>query len=115
MRKLIVLLVIAMFLFGCAKQQVKKDEVTIAPKSAKISVSEYVVKKGDTLWDIAENKYSDPFQWPLVYKANRDEIEDPDLIYVNQQFEIKKDFSKNEIDRAIRQAEDTPTYVPKRK
>jgi len=54
--------------------------------------TEHVVIKGETLWWIAEYKqiYNDPFQWPLIYKANRDKIRDPDLIYPDQVFAITR-------------------------
>ena len=54
--------------------------------------TEHVVIKGETLWWIAEYKqiYDDPFQWPLIFKANRDKIKDPDLIYPDQVFQITR-------------------------
>lgn len=52
----------------------------------------HIVIKGETLWWIAEYKqiYDDPFQWPLIYKANRKLIKDPDLIFPNQDFAIPR-------------------------
>jgi nucleoid-associated protein YgaU len=53
----------------------------------------HVVIKGETLWWIAEYKqiYDDPFQWPVIYRANRDRIRDPDLIYPDQNFVIPRE------------------------
>jgi tetratricopeptide (TPR) repeat protein len=53
----------------------------------------HVVIKGETLWWIAEYKqiYDDPFQWPVIYRANRDKIRDPDLIYPDQNFVIPRE------------------------
>lgn len=47
---------------------------------------DYVVNHGDNLWDIAgaEDIYSDPYMWPRIYRANRDQIRDPDLIFPKQ-------------------------------
>jgi nucleoid-associated protein YgaU len=58
----------------------------------KVTLTEHVVIKGETLWWIAEYKqvYDDPFQWPLIYKANRSQIKDPDLIYPDQVFKIER-------------------------
>ena len=42
--------------------------------------STYVIRQGDTLWDIANAAYRDPFLWPLIWKSNPS-INDPDLIY----------------------------------
>jgi len=53
----------------------------------------YTVKKGDALWWIAEFRqiYNDPFMWPLIYKANRDQISNPNLIYPGQVFNIPRE------------------------
>ena len=42
---------------------------------------EHVVKKGDTLWDLAGSYYTNPFQWPTIYQANTMIVEDPHWIY----------------------------------
>ncbi len=43
----------------------------------------YTVAQGDTLWGIAAEKTSSPFNWPGIWKANRDQIADPDKIYIS--------------------------------
>lgn len=50
----------------------------------------YTVVKGDCLWNIAKKKdyYGNGFAWPKIYKANRDKIKNPDLIYPAQVFTI---------------------------
>ena len=52
----------------------------------------YLVVSGDNLWSIAgqETIYGNPFQWPLIYKANSGQIKDADLIYPGQYFYIPK-------------------------
>ena len=42
---------------------------------------EHVVKKGDTLWDLARLYLSNPFQWPMIFEANRGVVENPHWIY----------------------------------
>jgi len=53
-------------------------------------VISYKVVRGDHLWGIAKKKehYGNAFAWPIIYKTNRDQIKDPDLIYPNQVFKI---------------------------
>jgi len=51
------------------------------------------VYTGECLWKIAAypEVYGDAVKWPLIYRANKDQIKDPDLIYPNQVLEIPRD------------------------
>jgi nucleoid-associated protein YgaU len=51
------------------------------------------VYKGECLWTISSYPeiYNDPFKWPQIYRANTDQIKDPDLIYPNQILRIPRD------------------------
>ena len=40
----------------------------------------YIVKKGDTLWDLSGEYFQDPFTWPDLWEKNR-HIQDPHWIY----------------------------------
>jgi nucleoid-associated protein YgaU len=40
----------------------------------------YTVKEGDSLSKIAKREYGDAQQWAKIYDANRELIQDPDLI-----------------------------------
>jgi hypothetical protein len=42
--------------------------------------SAYVVKEGDTLWDLSDEFLKDPFAWPDLWENNR-HIQDPHWIY----------------------------------
>lgn len=50
----------------------------------------YNVVRGDNLWNIAKKDeiYADPYMWPRIYRQNRDQIKDPDLIYPKQKLAI---------------------------
>ena len=76
----------------------------VAPEPA-LPVS-YTVNDGDSLWGIAsmEDIYSDPYQWPLIYRANSDQINDADLIYPGQVFDISRDASSVQVEEAISHA-----------
>lgn len=67
---------------------------------------DYTVVRGDNLWDIAgkDSTYGDPYAWPLIYKANKGEIDDADLIFPGQVFEIDTAASGSAMDAAVRHA-----------
>ena len=52
----------------------------------------YLVVSGYNLWNIAgqDTVYSNPFMWPLIYKANSGQIKDADMIHPGQYFYIPK-------------------------
>ena len=60
-----------------------KDRVAALPEkivSAITADMKHTVVKGDTLWGISMRDNGDPFSWYGIYKANRDQIADFDLI-----------------------------------
>jgi hypothetical protein len=88
----------------------KKAKVAAKPSSG----SKYTVISGDSLWKISGKSkiYGDSFKWPLLFKANKDIIEDPDLIYPKQKLTVKKNYTQAEIDDAVEKAKETPPYEP---
>ncbi len=52
------------------------DTVTLNPDRP----DQYVVQKGDTLWDISARFLQEPWYWPTIWQGNP-QIEDPHLIY----------------------------------
>jgi len=76
----------------------------------------YVVKGKDSLPKIASRHdiYNDSFMWPLIYKANRDQIKDPKIIYTGQDLKIPRDMTLEEIIAARREAgAPDPEKIPK--
>jgi hypothetical protein len=51
---------------------------------AQQSQGTHTVIRDDTLWDLSERYYSNPFEWRLIWEANRTVIDDPNLIYPDQ-------------------------------
>ncbi len=94
--------------------QRKLDAWIEAPKEIN-----YTVIRGDHLWGIAKKKehYANPFAWPVIYKSNRDQIKNPDLIFPKQIFKIpnltEEEISKyDKIRRNYKPAPPTQTQAP---
>lgn len=78
-------------------------------------VGEHVVKKGESLWWIAqyEDIFNDPFMWPLIYVANKDHIDNPDRIYPEQILRIPRGgYTIDTIKKARRRAGAPHPYAP---
>ena len=58
----------------------EKPETTSGPSGT------YRVKSGDCLWDIAASELGDGGRWQEIYELNKNEIDDPRLIYEGQEF-----------------------------
>ena len=81
--------------------------VVVAPEPVADPVlTSWTVVPGNNLWGIAckEEIYDFPEKWPLIYKANRSQIKDADLIYPGQVLTIPRDASKSQIDYAVQHA-----------
>jgi nucleoid-associated protein YgaU len=59
---------------------------------------DYMVERGDNLWNIAkkESVYDDPYMWPRIYRANKEQIKDPDLIYPKQTLTVPFGVAENQ-------------------
>lgn len=55
-----------------------------APSSWVRAISRRVVSRGDSLWRISRISYGDGSRYALVYRANRERIRNPNLIYPGQ-------------------------------
>lgn len=62
------------------------DELQLAENSP----TSYVVKKGDTLWDISGVFLKEPWLWPKLWRINP-EIENPHLIYPGDELKLVYD------------------------
>lgn len=59
---------------------VESGSSSTAPEPEETEERTYVVEKGDTLWAIADRFYGDGTKWPRIHEANREKIDDPDVI-----------------------------------
>ncbi len=89
-----------------APEPVAAPAPTLAPAPAAAATGSYEVVRGDNLWNIAglSRIYGNPYQWPLIYKANSGKIKDADLIYPGQNFDINRAAKAAEIDAAVNHA-----------
>ncbi len=87
-----------------AKDLSQQARIVAEGRSAK--PEQYTVQRGDTLWGISAQEaiYNNSLMWPLIYKANRDQIRDPDLIFPKQNVVIPRSYSQEEADTAIQRA-----------
>ncbi len=89
-----------------ALQQKRDEEARLSQMPEEVPMDSYTVVRGDSLWTISGRGevYGNPYQWPLIYKANRNSIKDADLIYPGQQFDIERNASSADINAAIEHA-----------
>jgi nucleoid-associated protein YgaU len=76
-----------------ASKSVRKNKETppVLPTS-------YTVRRGETLPQISARAeiYNDSSLWPIIYRANRDQIRDPKRLWPGQIFIIPRNFSRDE-------------------
>ena len=72
--------------------QTAQEEAPAEVAAGGSMMDSYDVVKGDNLWNISAKSeiYGNPYEWPLIYKANSDKIKDADLIYPGQKLDINR-------------------------
>ena len=86
-----------------ASEGMVKEEVMVVEEEG---LTQYTVLRGDNLWDIASYRviYGNPYQWPLIFRANQDQIADADLIQPGQVLVIPRESAASQIEMAIQHA-----------
>lgn len=87
------LVLIAFFTLSYASDGSRQETVN----NEDTEVITYIVKPGDTLWDISEAHYFTPWVWPKTW-SNNDYIRNPHLIYPGQEIYIYTISSKKKAD-----------------
>lgn len=66
----------------------------------------HTVRRGETLPQVAARNeiYNDAALWPIIYKANRDQVSDPHQLWPGQVLKIPRGFSKDDAIEARKQA-----------
>jgi hypothetical protein len=95
-----------------AKREREAAARSVAEKPRQIRerppVAYYTVRRGESLPLIASQPevYGDRNLWPLIYRANRDQISDPRHIWPGQVFRIPRNLSRDDIAEARRYAQE---------
>ena len=82
------------------------DLLTPLLAEIRAAAMQYEVVRGDSLWSISAKPetYNNPYQWPLIFKANRSQIRDADQIYPGQTFEVDLNPSAGDVESAVNHA-----------
>jgi len=80
-------------------QRTRKEQSQPAPTS-------YTVRRGETLPQISGRTeiYNNSNLWPIIYRANRDQIRDPKRLWPGQVLTIPRHFNLNEVEDVRRYA-----------
>ncbi len=65
-------------------------ENTPETTGAKPDTGVIIIRRGDTLWQIAERHYGSGARYTQIFQNNRDQIRNPNRIYPNQRFTVPR-------------------------
>jgi nucleoid-associated protein YgaU len=78
----------AVLLAGNVQGVENVDAAELQAPPQEMAVQFYVIQSGDTLSMIAKRFYGNASEYPRIFEANREVIEDPDKIYPGQKIRI---------------------------
>jgi hypothetical protein len=65
-----------------------------SPSEVAAAQEPIIVQPGNSLWRIARQAYGEGTKFTVIYRANKDQIRDPDLIFPGQIFKLPPDAGK---------------------
>lgn len=69
----------------------KTPTPAIGAKNDSPTAQQYTVKAGDTLARLAQQFYNASYKWDKIYQANKDQVKNPDYIYIGMKLLIPLD------------------------
>ncbi len=69
----------------------KTEKLTQAPQASTSAPTEYTVKAGDTLSQVALQYYGNARKWRQIYEANKETMTNPNYIYIGQKILVPPD------------------------
>jgi nucleoid-associated protein YgaU len=93
---------------AAAAERLRMEKARLAKE--KPLPTSHAVKRGETLPQIAAQAevYGDASLWPLLYRANRDQIRDPRIVWPGQVLRIPRNASREEQAEARRYSQEKP-------
>ena len=94
------------------KEAAEAERRKVKPQKEQVLVSSYTVKRGESLPLIASHPevYADSNLWPLIYRANRDQIRDPRHIWPGQVLRVPRNLGRDDFAEAKRYAQERPLH-----
>ncbi|MEO5624356.1 MAG: LysM peptidoglycan-binding domain-containing protein [Dokdonella sp.] len=74
---------------------VKSGSASTAPGGWTAAATTYTVVSGDSLSKIAKHVYGNAHRWREIFDANRDQLDNPDLIQPGQVLKLPADTQSN--------------------
>jgi len=91
-----------------AEAEARKQAERVNVQKERPLVFSHTVKRGESLPQIAAlpEVYNDSYLWPLIYRANRDQIRDPRNLWPGQTLRIPRNYSRDDLQEARRYAQE---------
>ncbi|MBN1317509.1 MAG: LysM peptidoglycan-binding domain-containing protein [Anaerolineales bacterium] len=70
------------------RKKIDEPEKAAVPVEPEKAAKTYKVEAGDTLSGIAEKFLGNANRWPEIFEANKDQIQDPNMIRIGQELVI---------------------------